>query len=225
MTETTDGHLFPDGDVVAHLAELVDKKPDQAATLCRAVLAERDLDDAKRERVESLLEQTMDNPVAWREAVLQWARDPSLEGWRRLMRFVRPDDYYDRLRDACAYLRGVNVDANLLFRCLTDECGATPDVQSLVATGDVRPEVVGERADKAPPGAAGIWHALAARAALARGDELGVVRWLTRAHASQTDRELVDMNTHQIWLEADDQLCETLEQKGLAPAENLWDSD
>lgn len=217
----TDEHLFSNGEAIAHIETLVDDEPRKAATLCRAVLTERELDDKSRERVESMLEETMNNPVAWKEAVLQWADNPSLQRWRELMQFVRPDDLYDRLRDARAYLRGRGIEADLLFRCLTDEVGTTPDVLQLVSSGEVSPNTVAERAEKAPATAEGVWYAMAGRAALARGDELGVVRWLKRAYNSRTDRQLVEINCYELWGEADDQLRDILEKKGLAPSSRM----
>ena len=207
---------IPGDTRIAYLEDLAEDEPARAVTICRGVLA-GDPDDEERRRLESILEQAMENPVAWKQAVLQWAEEPSQEGWRRLMQFVAIDDCYDRLRDAFAYLRTTSVDADLLFQCLTEH-GSTPDVHELVASGEVSPVVVAARARSAPETSKGLWYAMAAQSAFARGDELGVVRWLSCAHASQTDRVLIELNTHRLWRKADDKMRGMLRKKGLAPS-------
>lgn len=209
--------IFPGDDAVEFIEGLLEAdEPKKAAWACRAMLSDEALSDDKRRQVESLLEDSMENPVNWKEAVLEWAEDPSLESWRELMQFVDLDDLYDRQRDAYAYLRTTDVDGDLLFRCLA-ESGMTPDIQELVDSGEVSPEVVGERAAKAPDTANGSWLALAARAAFARDDELGVIRWLKRAYNSDTDPGLVEIFTYELWSRADEQLRETLREQGWAP--------
>lgn len=209
--------LFPCGDAVAYAEQQLENgETDEAAWTCRALLSDDELNDDDRERIETLLERTADRPVGWKEAVLEWAEDPSVEDWRELMQFVDVDDYYDRVRDAYAFLRPVDVDADLLFRCLAED-GLTSDVQELVATGEVAPETVAERADKAPAASRGMWLALAARAAAAGGDDLGVIRWLTRAYDTDTDPQLVEMMSYELWAGADEQLRSILRDQNLAP--------
>ena len=207
--------ILPGDDAISYIESVIDEEPVKAAWACRAVLSEEDIGEKRRRRVEQLLEQTMQNPVNWKEAVLEWAESPSKESWDELMQFVRLDDLYDRLRDAYAYLRATDVEGDLLFRCIA-ETGMTSDVQDLVATGEVHPQTVADRAAKAGP-AGGAWLVLAARAAQAREDKLGVIRWLKKAYASGTDRQMVDMFAAELWDRADEELRGMIRDQGWSP--------
>jgi hypothetical protein len=185
-----------------------------AATVAYLALASPDCRD--RDALEELLTACGRPPDQWSEALVDLARSPSVEAWDELQRFTPDDVYYDRARNALRVLRGLGVDPVLLFHIAT-RYGTTPDAIELVETGLVPPEVVAARGNESP--AASMWLALAAVAAQARSDRLGVVRYLRDAWRAPYDYGLVKSLTLQVRESADPELQGLLDAAEVPPSE------
>jgi hypothetical protein len=155
----------------------------EAATVARAALEMEGCPDAAE--IEALLYQLDAPPEDWLEILREFAGAPSVERWRDIMRFVPPDDYYQRLRNSIRRLKQLGTDTNILFLCAC-ELGMTPDAIQLVEEGLVDVEVIEERATRAG-GAAATYIGLAAIAAFCREDIVGTIRLLRQSLANETD--------------------------------------
>lgn len=195
---------------IEHLADL--GHHDEAAVMARYVLAPPECLD--RSRIEAALEAIGAPPDGWRDAVLEFADDPSVEAWDGLMHFTPPDAVYHRTRNTIQTLIRLGVDGNVLFLCATRH-GTTPDAVELVERGLVDPKSVVDRGREGPVQALGLWLGLAARAAFARGDRFSTVRLLKEAcqKADEAFPPFLDVKT--IRRGADDDLNEMLDRAGV----------
>jgi hypothetical protein len=146
----------------------------EAATYARLALAKPDCPDAAQLR--AVLAGLSSPPAGWDGALAGFARSPSAEGWRDLMRFIPADSLYLRLRDVVGDLKNLGVDGDTIFR-FASEVGLTPDLIELVEQGLVSVKVLEERAAHAG-GAKTTYFGLAAQAAFLSGDMLGTIRLL-----------------------------------------------
>lgn len=186
----------------------------QALSTARALLEHPDCSD--RGALEALIAEAARPPSGWSEAVAAFARRPTRRGWDELLRFTPPGLYDQRVRYTLRLLRELDVDAATLFRCATHE-GVVPEAIELVDKGEVEPRVVLERADRAPPGARGLWLGLAARAACVRGDGLGTVRLLREAYAVTERVDALVFDLQFVRDHADGALLDLLDRAGLPP--------
>jgi hypothetical protein len=144
----------------------------EAAACARLALARPDCPDASELR--AVLAGLSSPPAGWDEALAAFARSPSAEGWRDLMRFVPADSLYLCLRDVVGRLRSLGVEGDTIFR-FAAEVGLTPDLIELVEQGHVSVKMLEERAAHAG-GAKTTYLGLAAEAAFLSGDMLGAIR-------------------------------------------------
>jgi hypothetical protein len=185
-------------------------EPAFAATIARLALTSSDCQD--RDALEELLAAAGRPPDGWSEALVEFARSPSVEGWDELMRFTPPDVYYDRIRNALRLLRGHGVDPVLLFRLATRH-GTTPDAMEVVEPGLVPPDVVASRGEGSP--AASMGSALAAVAAQVRGDRFAIARHLREAWNAPDRHGMVESLTMEIRERADGELLRFLDAAGV----------
>jgi hypothetical protein len=155
----------------------------EAAAVARLALARPDCQDAAE--LEAMLARIAAVPAGWDEALAGFAKAPTPEGWRELMRFAPLEYFYQRTRDAIRRLRKLGVDGDSIFRCAS-EYGITPDLIELVEDGCVAVATIVERAARSG-GARTAYIGLAAEAAFLRGDMLGTVRLLREAIAHENE--------------------------------------
>lgn len=155
---------------------------DHAAAIARIALGRADCPDAGA--IEQLLDEIDEAPDEWREQLAAMARDPSVDRFEELMRFVPPDLIYQRLRNALRKLRKLGVDANILFQCATN-LGMTPEAIELVEEGLVAPETILARGAQSP--ARTTYLGLAAEATYLRGDLVSTIRYLREAVQFETE--------------------------------------
>ena len=115
----------------------------EAGAVARLALTRPDCPDAAE--LEAILGRLAASPAGWTEALTEFAKAPSVERWRELMRFVPPEYLFQRHREAVRRLRAMGVDGNMLFRCAS-EYGLTPDLIGLVEDGCVAVSTLVERA-------------------------------------------------------------------------------
>jgi hypothetical protein len=156
---------------------------EHAAVAARLSLARAECPAGERVRLHDLLDEIDEVPGGWRDALQAFVAEPTRETWKAITRFSHDNDY-ERLRNATRSLLDLGADPNALFAYATEE-GITVDAVEMVERGLVDTDVVIERGRRAAPLAQGLWLALAARAALAHRDDLGVVRLLKAAFAHQ----------------------------------------
>lgn len=201
--------------LVAELIRL--KRLNRAGAIARLALAAEVCQD--RATLEKLLQRTGNPPRGWENAVAAFHRNPTLENWDSLMYFTPLPLLYQRTRNTLRVLRRVGTDPDVLFMCATRN-GTVPDAFELVQSGDVAPETVVQRALEAPPGLQAMWLGLAAEAAFARGDMLGVVRLLKRACAETVDCMTgPEMSINAIRAAASDELHHMLDSVGIPRCE------
>lgn len=155
-------------------------KGDHAAAIARLVLGRDDCVDAAE--IEQCLDEIDEASDEWREQLASMARDPSVDRFEELMRFVPPNLIYQRLRNSIRKLKKLGVDANLLFRCATN-IGMTPEAIELVEEGLVEPETILARGEQSA--ARATYLGLAAEAAYLRGDLVSTIRYLRDAVLSE----------------------------------------
>lgn len=155
----------------------------EAATFARLALAKPDSPD--REELEAFLAGLSSPPPGWDEALAGFARSPSSERWRDLMRFVPADALYLRMRDIVSSLAQLGVHGDTIFEFASD-VGLTPDLIGLVEQGRVSVKALEERAARAV-GAKTTYFGLAAEAAFLQGDLLGTVRLLRQSMAHENE--------------------------------------
>lgn len=155
----------------------------EAAAVARLALTRPECPDAAD--LEAILDHLAASPVGWTEPLAEFARSPSLERWRELMRFVPPQYVYQRQREAVRRLRSLGVDGDMLFRCAS-EYGLTPDLIELVEDGCVTVSTIVQRAARSE-GAEATYLGLAAEAAFLAGDMVGTVRLLRQSNAHENE--------------------------------------
>jgi hypothetical protein len=162
---------------------LVDRgEGDHAAAIARIALGRVDCPDAGE--IERCLDDIDEAPDEWREQLATMARDPSVDRFEELMRFVPPELIYQRLRNALRKLKQLGVDANILFQCATN-IGMTPEAIELVEEGLVAPETILARGEYSA--ARATYLGLAAEATYLRGDIVSTIRYLREAVQSETE--------------------------------------
>jgi hypothetical protein len=155
---------------------------DHAAAIARIALGRADCLDA--DAIEDCLDRIDEAPDEWRAQLAAMARDPSVERFEELMRFVPPELIYQRLRNALRKLRKLGVDANVLFQCATN-LAMTPEAIELVEDGLVEPETILARGARSA--ARTTYLGLAAEATYLRGDLVSTIRYLREALLHETD--------------------------------------
>jgi len=155
----------------------------EAAAVARLALSRPGCPDAAE--LETTLARLAAIPAGWAESLAGFAKSPSLERWRELMRFVPPEYAYQRQRESVRRLRSLGVSGDLIFRCAS-EYGLTPDLIELVEDGHVAVETLVERAARSG-GAKATYLGLAAEAAFLVGDMLGTVRLLRESIAHENE--------------------------------------
>jgi hypothetical protein len=185
----------------------------EAAAVARLALGRPDCQDA--EELEKALARLAATPAGWEEALASFAKAPTPDGWRELMRFAPLEYIYQRTRDAIRRLRKLGVDGDSLFRCAS-EYGITPDLIELVEDGGVAVETIVERAARS--GAARTTYiGLAAEAAFLRGDMLGTVRLLRDSMAHENDWCSVLPHVYFIRERASPEQANLLDRAGIPP--------
>lgn len=155
----------------------------EAGAVARLALTRPDCPDAPD--LEAILDELAASPTGWMESLAEFARSPSLERWRELMRFVPPEYAYQRHREAVRRLRLLGVQGDTLFQCAS-EYGLTPDLIGLVQDGVVSVKTITERAARSG-GAKATYLGLAAEAAFLAGDMVGTVRLLRQSIAHENE--------------------------------------
>lgn len=155
----------------------------EAAAVARLALTRPDCCDAAD--LEAILARLAASPAGWAESLAEFARSPSLERWRELMRFVPPEYAYQRQREAVRRLRSLGVDGDMLFGCAS-EYGLTPGLIELVEDGCVGVGTIVERAARSGEAKA-TYLGLAAEAAFLAGDMVGTVRLLRQSIAHENE--------------------------------------
>jgi len=128
----------------------------------------------------------------WTRALELFFQRPSVPGWMTLVRAARPEQRYHHILHAVTQARHRGLDPDLLARCLLCS-GPTSCLLDLVEEGAVRPALLAAYAKDAPRPIRGLWWALAAQAALARGDERQASRLLARAEREGGDPAAVQI--------------------------------
>ena len=155
----------------------------EAAAVARLALARPDCPDAPE--LEAALARIVASPPGWAEALVEFAKSPTRDGWRELMRFVPPEYAYQRLRDTVRRLKALGVPGDMLFECASD-AGLIPELIELVEEGRVSVETLVERARRSR-GAKTTYFGLAAQAAFLAGDLLGTARLLRKSLAHENE--------------------------------------
>lgn len=155
----------------------------EAATYARLALAKPDCPDAAE--LTALLAGLSSPPSGWDEALAGFARAPSADSWRDLIRFMPEDSLYLRLRDVVGRLRELGLDGDTIFQHAS-EVGLTPDLIELVEQGCVSVQTLEQRAAHAG-GAKTTYLGLAAQSAFLQGDMLGTVRLLRQSLAYENE--------------------------------------
>jgi hypothetical protein len=155
----------------------------EAGAVARAALEQEGCPDAAE--IEALLYQLDAPPDDWLDTLREFSEAPSVERWREIMRFVPPDEYYQRLRNSIRRLRQMGTDPNVLFLCACN-LGMTSDAIQLAEEGLVDAAVIEERAATAG-GAKATYFGLAAIAAFRHDDLLGAIRLLRETLAHEND--------------------------------------
>lgn len=184
---------------------------DTAAVIARLALGRPNCKDV--EELEALLDQIDDAPPDWDETLREFSRQPSVERWRELVRFVPPEQIYQRLRNAIRRLRKLDTDPNVLFLCACD-LGMTPDAIALVEEGLVDTNVIERRAESAG-GAKTTYLGLAATAAFLAKDLVGAIRLLRESAAHENDLCTPFPHVHFIRENATDEENALLDQAGI----------
>ena len=181
---------------------------DYAAAFARLMLSNPECVD--RAAIEAVVAQIAQQPDGWRDAVVDFAKNPTVERWEDLMRFVPNDAYPQRARTTIATLVRLGVDPNVVFLCAT-RIGIGPEAVAMVEEGRIASQTIVERARDAPRDAKGRWLGLAARAAWTRGDRFGAVRLLREAYDQPPGSVPPDDDARRIRDEADAEMTAMLD--------------
>ncbi len=187
----------------------------EAATYARLALAKPDCPDAVE--LKAVLASLSSPPSGWDAALAGFARAPSADSWRDLMRFIPEDSLYLRLRDVVGRLRELGLDGDTIFQHAS-EVGLTPDLIELVEQGGVSVRMLEQRAAHAG-GAKTAYFGLAAQSAFLQGDILGTVRLLRQSLAHEN--QWCSTYTHLAFIRerASPEQAEILDRAGIPPLE------
>lgn len=187
----------------------------EAAAYARLALAEPDCPDAAE--LKTVLAGLSSPPAGWDEALAGFARAPSADNWRDLIRFVPDESLYLRLRDIVGRLQELGLDGDAIFQ-YASEVGLTPDLIGLVEQGRVSVRTLEQRAAHAG-GAKTTYFGLAAQSAFLQGDLLGTVRLLRQSLAHEN--ELCSTYPHMAFIRerASPEQAEVLDRAGIPPLE------
>ena len=196
------------GGHVAYLEELAASgRLVDAAYLGRTVLHWAEAEE--RPAIQHFLRELSSPPKGWWQEVERFSEGPSADAWRSLMRFAPAGDrgYIRRIHTLERVLeRGV--EGTELLVCIA-EARVTPEVLWLVDVASVEPAGVIAHLERCDGADQRAWFGVAARAAVARGDRLGVLRFLKEAGVPLSDD--VDF----VWTRGDDELRSMLANSGL----------
>ena len=203
-----------DGGSALPLVRLLVKRGegDHAAAIARIALGRANCKDA--EEIEQCLDEIDEAPDEWREQLAAMARDPSVDRFEELMRFVPPEHIYQRLRNALRKLRKLGVDANILFQCATN-LGMTPEAIELVEEGLVDPKTILARGAQSP--ARATYLGLAAEATYLKGDLVSTIRYLREAVQSETDLSSALPHIYFVREQASPEVNAILDRAGIPP--------
>jgi len=169
---------------------------------------------SEEERIEDFLTAGGRPPDGWVEAVREFARAPSRDGWRELLQFTPDEVYYHRVRSTLRLLRRLGVDPDMVFQLATADA-VTPDAIELAESGLVSVATILERMNEGTPESRALWLGLAARAAFEQGDHFGVARFLGEAYRVGSEGYLPTIQAMDIRDEADDELHHMLDRAGV----------
>ncbi|MCB9732764.1 MAG: hypothetical protein H6745_09160 [Deltaproteobacteria bacterium] len=202
------------GDSVIPLLLALDERGrgDEAHFTARLALIGAEGDE--EERIERFLSEGGAPPDGWPDAVRAFARSPSVERFRDLLRFTPPAVYEARVRGTLRYLRRLGVPSDTVFKLATVD-GIRSEAIELVESGLVSVEAVLARIAESPPETAPFWWGLAARAAFAQGDHFGTVRYLAEAYKRPESEYLPTIQAFDIREQASAELHEMLDRAGV----------
>jgi hypothetical protein len=140
----------------------------EAAAVARLALSRTGCPDAAE--LEAELARLAALPAGYEQALKEFAKHPSPESWRELMRFVPREYAYQRLRETVRRLSALGVNGDALFSCAVPK-GLIPELIELVEQGRVSVREL----------------TAAAQAAFLTGDMLGTVRLLRASSACEND--------------------------------------
>jgi hypothetical protein len=155
----------------------------EAAAIARLALSRPGCPDAAE--IEAELAQLAALPCGYEQALKDFAKNPSFQAWRELMRFVPHEYAYQRLRETVRRLSALVVDGDVLLSCAAPE-GLVPELIELVEQGRVSVRALMDQAASGT-GARATFLGLAAQAAFLTGDMLGTVRLLRATSACDND--------------------------------------
>ncbi len=179
----------------------------------RMVLDQPDCPD--RGTIQALVDTLSREPEGWEKALDEFAANPSLEAWDKLMQFCPIEVHYQRVKNALRALKGRGVDPNILFILGTKD-GLLPDAIGWAEDGLVDPATILEQEKKMRSDEMrGTLLCLAAHAYHHRGDKFNTVRCLREAAALTG---MAGYTVEAIAERSDPELREILEKVGLIPA-------
>lgn len=187
----------------------------EAATYARLALAEPDCPDTAE--LKAVLATLSSPPSGWDKALAEFARAPSANSWRDLIRFVPEDSLYLRVRDVVGRLRALGLDGDTIFEHASEVC-LIPDLIELVEQGGVSVRTLEQRAAHAG-GAKTTYFGLAAQSAFLQGDMLGTVRLLRQSLAYESDLCSTYPHVEFIRKRATPAQVEILDRAGIPPLE------
>jgi hypothetical protein len=181
-----------------------------AAALARVALADEACRD--RDQLEAALVEIASPPDDWMQLLAGFAREPGVERWQAMMRFVPEEFLYQRIRAATTILSELGCDGDELFRCVSSS-GMTPDLFELAKSGRVHPETIEARGSGSPARPA--WLSIAAIAAFARGDHFNTVRYFKEACANEATAFYAWAAISEVRRDASDELNAELDRAGV----------
>jgi hypothetical protein len=181
-----------------------------AAALARVALGDEGCLD--RQALEVALVEVAAPPDDWMQSLADFAKEPAVEKWQAMMRFVPGELLYQRIRAATAILSELGCDADELFRCVASS-GMTPDLFELAKSGGVHPETIEARGNGSPARPA--WLSIAALAAFARGDHFNTIRYFKEACANEATAFYAWAAISEVRRDASDELNAQLDRAGV----------
>lgn len=203
------------GDRLVYLQRMARLGDEQKAfALARSMLTRAD--DVTAERIERFLRGDALLPEGFDRQVAQLDQHATRADVDEILRFVPYPVRQRAIHRISEALRDADPALRFEVACLD---GPTTEAIAMVEAGDVPATAVVKVADSREPDARGrsLWLGLAARAAAARGDHLGVVRLLREALEAEGQDPLLDLET--IWECAPPALKSTMRAAGLPVGE------
>jgi hypothetical protein len=200
-------------DHAAYLKLLVRFGRARSAVHLATVLLDRPQVD-NREALEGVLAEAAHAPDRWREAVADFAGEPTDERWRALFLFTPPEHRQERVRYTIRLLLAMGIAADQVFDFVALDDTPT-DAVEMVDKGLVAAARVEGRAKRDPPHRQPPWLGLAARAACLHGDRLGAVRLLREAIRLGSSPNVVESDLRFVRNRADAMLRQMLDGAGL----------